>query len=135
MSNQTQNVTLLVELDDEARPEEVNRLTTQLYRQLMNSQAEAVEKVRSEGLEVGAKGDPLTIGAIALAMGVAVAPEIVKLVGDWLKRRHLETVSVKIKLGEDEIEFPAPAASSPEKLEALTERFVALLQEHGGSDA
>jgi hypothetical protein len=56
----------------------------------------------------------------------------VALVNSWLTRRHL-TTSVKIKLGDDEIEFPAPTAATPEELESLTDRFVALLKKHSGS--
>lgn len=130
MTTETQTVTLTLSLDDEAHPAEINRATTQLYETLLNSEADSVEKPRSETLEAGAKGDPITIGAIVLGLSVAAAPGIVEIVKSWLARRHLESVTIKIKLGDDEIEFPAPASASPDELERLTDRFVALLKKH-----
>lgn len=130
MSDEIQTVTLLVSLGDGAYPDEVNQATTQLYRELLASQASSVDKPRSDTLKAGAKGDPITLGAIVLGLSVAATPGIVEIVKSWLARRHLDTVTVKIKLGEDEIEFPAPAAASPAELEALTDRFVALLKKH-----
>lgn len=132
MSTEIQTVTLTVSLGAEALPTEVNRATTQLYEELKTSHADYVEKPRSDTLEQGAKGDPLTIGVIVLGLSVAATPGIVDMVKSWLARRHLDTVTVKIKLGDDEIEFPTPAAASPAELEALTDRFVALLKKHSG---
>jgi hypothetical protein len=130
MTTETHTVTLTLSLDDEAHPDEVNRATTQLYETLLKSEADSVQKPRSETLEAGAKGDPITIGAIVLGLSVAATPGIVEIVKSWLARRHLESVTVKIKLGDDEIEFPVPASASPEELETLTDRFVALLKKH-----
>ena len=130
MTAETQTVTLTLSLDDEAHPAEINRATTQLYEMLLKSEADSVQKPRSDTLEAGAKGDPITIGAIVLGLSVAAAPGIVEIVKSWLARRHLESVTIKIKLGDDEIEFPAPASASPDELERLTDRFVALLKKH-----
>ena len=130
MSTEIQTVTLTVSLGDDALPEEVNRATTQLYQELLISEADLVEKLPGDRLEAGAKGDPITLGVIVLALSVAATPGIVEMVKSWLARRHLDTVTVKIKLGDDEIEFPAPASASPDELETLTDRFVALLKKH-----
>jgi hypothetical protein len=111
MPDEIHNVTLTLNLGNDALPDEVNNATTQLYHELLASSADRVEKIRSDALEVGAKGDPITLGAIALGLSVAAVPGIIEIVKNWISRRHLETVSVKIKLGDDEIEFPAPAAS------------------------
>lgn len=133
MSDESQAVTLLIALDDNATPEEVNDATTQLIRELQNSDAESVEKVQSDELAEGAKGDPITLGAVALALGAAAAPDIVKIIGSWLSRRHSNSVSLKIKLGNDEIEFTTAASASPDELEALTDRFATLLKKHSTS--
>jgi hypothetical protein len=77
-------------------PVEVDKATTQLYHELKTSNAAYVEKPRN-----------------VLGMSVAATPGIVDLVKSWLARRHLDTVTVKIKLGDDEIEFLAPAAATP----------------------
>lgn len=95
-------------------PHEINEATTQLYQELLASSAGSVEKIRSDSSEAGAKGDPLTLGAIALGLSVAAAPGIIQTVQNWLNRRL--AVSVKIKLGDDEIEFPAPASATPAEI-------------------
>ncbi|HEY85773.1 MAG TPA: hypothetical protein G4N96_11765 [Chloroflexi bacterium] len=131
MSDEIQQVMVIVNLGDDALPNEINRATTQLYRQLLKSNADNVAKPRNDTLEAGAKGDPVTLGVIALGVGVAIAPEVVKLIDSWLKRRYLDSgSSIAIKLGNDEISFPVAASSSPAELEALTDRFVALLKKH-----
>ncbi|MCB0168295.1 MAG: hypothetical protein KDI79_28970 [Anaerolineae bacterium] len=131
MSDDVQTVILMINLGDDALPDEVNQATTQLYRELLTSDADRVEKVRSNQLEAGAKGDPITLGAIALALGVAAAPGVVEIVKDWLNRRQAVPVQVKIKLGDDEIELSGPATLSAEEFEARAERVVALLKKHG----
>ena len=131
MSDEVQTVILMINLGDDALPDEVNQATTQLYRELLTSDADRVEKVRSNQLEAGAKGDPITLGAIALALGVAAAPGVVEMVKDWLNRRQAVPVQVKIKLGDDEIELSGPATLSAEEFEARAERVVALLKKHG----
>ncbi len=130
MSEDIQQVTVVVELGEDATPDEVNSATTQLIRELQNSDAETVEKVQSDELAEGAKGDPITLGAVALALGAAAAPDIVKIIGSWLGRRQSNSVSLKIKLGDDEIEFTTAASASPEELEVLTNRFATLLKKH-----
>lgn len=133
MSDKVQNVLLIVSMGDDALPDEINDLTTQLYHELLVSDADHVEKVRSDQLEDGAKGDPITIGAIALGLGVAAAPGIVEIVKSWITRRHLDSGSrVTIKLGDDEISFPVAASSTPQELETLTDRFVTMLKKHSG---
>jgi molybdenum cofactor biosynthesis enzyme len=130
MSDDTQTLSLQLSLGADALPDEVNDATNQLMRDLLRSNADSVEKVQSDELQAGAKGDPLTIGAIALALGAAAAPEIVKILHSWLARRQSNSVSLKVKLGADEIEFTTAATATPDELEALTDRFAALLKKH-----
>ncbi|MCB0227339.1 MAG: hypothetical protein KDI02_26830, partial [Anaerolineae bacterium] len=73
MPDEVQTLILTINLGDDALPDEVNKATTQLYRELLASDADRVEKMRSDRLETGTKGDPITLGAIALALGVAAA--------------------------------------------------------------
>ena len=131
MPDEVQTLILTINLGDDALPDEVNKATTQLYRELLASDADRVEKMRSDRLETGTKGDPITLGAIALALGVAAAPGVVEIVKDWLNRRHAVPVQVKIKLGDDEIELSGPASIYAEELKARAERVVALLKKYG----
>jgi hypothetical protein len=134
MSEHIQSVDVVLSLGEDATPEEVNDATTQLIRELDGSSAESVEKVQSGEVQAGSKSaDPITLGAVALTLGAAAAPDIVKIIGSWLGRRQSSNVSLKVKLGDDEIEFTAAASTSPEELEALTDRFATLLKKHSTS--
>lgn len=130
----SQKVVLSLDLGEDASVEEVHAATTQLMRELMNSSADEVEKMPQGDPEEGAKGDPITLGAIALALGAAAAPEIIKIVHSWITRRHSHNVSLKIKLGQDEIEFTTAGTASADELEQLTDRFALLLKKHASSD-
>lgn len=130
MLQDAQNTTLYLSLGEDATSSEVNALTTQLLNELASSQADTVEKLRDDALTDGAKGDPITVGAIALGVTVAAAPEIVKLISGWINRRSAHTISLKIKLGDDEIEFTTAATSSPTEIEKLADRFAMLLKKH-----
>lgn len=131
MSDDIQTLTLNLTLGGDALPEEINEATDKLIRELHKSNNNHVEatKVQSDELHEGAKGDPLTLGAIALALGVAAAPEIVKIIAGWLGRQSNQ-ISLKVKLGDDEIEFTTAANATPDELEALTDRFALLLKKH-----
>lgn len=133
MSHESQTI-VLINLGEDATAEELNSAATQLCQELSNSSAERVEKLRNDAQVDGSKGDPLTLGALALAMGVAAVPEIIRILGNWLNRRNSSVVSVKIKLGNDEIEFSTAASSSPIELEKITDRFATLLKKHATAE-
>jgi len=130
MSQEPLRPTIYLVLGDDATPDEVNDATINLVRELSRSDADSVEKLRSETTVDGVKGDPITIGAIALALSVAIAPEIIKLISSWMNRRNSNIISLKIKLGDDEIEFSTIATATPDEMEKLADRFAILLKKH-----
>ena len=131
MSNQT--IILQISLNDQSHPDEVDQATTQLYNLLRQSEAEHIEKQRSQTVQGGAKGDPITIGAIVLTISVPVVSGIMVIVNEWLKRRSEQTtVGFKLPDGR-EATFPISRYSSLSDVEAAIDRIAETLQEQTGA--
>ncbi len=79
---------------------------------------ESAEIPRHEGPPpLNAKGDPVTVGVIAVAVLPSLLASLIVLIQHWLLRQQNQ--SIKIKLGENEIEIPRDATR--EELEPIIE--------------
>lgn len=94
---------------------ELDELTRQLLRELQQTEVESVEMMRGELAPAGAKGDPVTTGAIAIAVLPAVLPKIVETIQGWVLRGSNRTVKFKGK----GIEFEG----SPDELNKLLDKL------------
>lgn len=94
-----------------ATEEEIDRSTRQLLSELKELDVESVELSKDSPAPEGSKGDPVTIGSIAIATLPAVLPKVVELVQAWGLRGQGRTVKFKGK----GIEFEG----SPEELQKL----------------
>jgi hypothetical protein len=72
---------------------------------------ETVELSRNEIVPLGSKGDPITLGSIAIVVLPAALPSVIALVQAWILRGQGRTVKFKAK----GIEFEG----SPEELQIL----------------
>lgn len=110
----------LVELNleisvSDATEEEVDRLTRQLLAELKATDVESAKLAPSESAPEGSKGDPVTIGALALEVLPVAIPGVIALVQAWVMRGQNRTVKFKGK----GIEFEG----SPEELKKLLEKL------------
>jgi hypothetical protein len=110
----------LVELNLEvsaadATEEEIDRMTRQLLAELKQTNVESVELVKSAFAPEGSKGDPVTIGSLALEVLPVAIPSVIALVQAWVMRGQNRTVKFKGK----GIEFEG----SPEELKKLLEKL------------
>jgi hypothetical protein len=117
--------TLLVELhlDADADAEELDQLTSNLRRELLELDVEDVQRPRTgppppgtRAVEVAALGALL----VSLAKTPAILGGVVDTVRSWLSRGEGRTA--KLKLGDDEIEL---TGISSEQQERLIAAFVA----------
>lgn len=127
------DVIVQIALDDDSTLKEMDRATSQLITELKETDADTVQKVRSEELNKGAKGDPITIGAIALAFGSALAPDIIKTLIRWVRRRTTTEAILTIKIGDEELKLTTNDAASAERIEILTQLFKTMLEQHAAS--
>ena len=99
----------------DATDEELDRMTRQLLSELRELDIESAELEKSGSAPDGSKGDPITIGSIAIELLPAVLPSVIGLVQAWMTRAQGRTVKFKSK----GIEFEG----SPEELQKLLTRL------------
>ncbi len=95
--------------------EDLDKMTRNLLKELRESDVESASLVSIGSAPQGTKGDPLTIGMVALQVVPAVLPGIISLVQAWATRGQGRTVKFKGK----GIEFEG----SPEELQKLLEKL------------
>lgn len=99
----------------DATDEELDRMARQLLSELRELDVESAELEKSGPAPDGSKGDPITIGSIAIDLLPAVLPSVIGLVQAWTTRGQGRTVKFKSK----GIEFEG----SPEELHKLLEKL------------
>ena len=111
-------------------PASLDRLTRRLLAEIKEADVESAEIPRDpEPPPLNAKGDPITIGTIAVAVLPSLLASLVVLVQHWLLRQQDQ--HIKIKLGDNELEIPRDATR--EELEPIIELLKAA-STSGGSE-
>ncbi|MCA9936242.1 MAG: hypothetical protein KC415_20050, partial [Anaerolineales bacterium] len=98
--------TIIIESDSQNFSDwELNELALGLREELFEYGANAKLAKRKGGVPQNAKaGDPITIGAIILALAAPTIPNILSIIQNWLLRQKDQTIRVRI--GEVDIEVP-----------------------------
>jgi hypothetical protein len=107
--------------DDNAEESRLDEMTMRLMHDLREMGADSVEK-RSSTMppEKGTKGDPFTIGALALVVAPVVIPGLI----DYLKSWAIDGRSVRIKTTDGlEVEFSPKKKMSSEEVISLAEKL------------
>lgn len=107
--------------EGDADAERLDELTSGLLRDLGDLGAESVERPVDEATPEGAKGDPVTIGALILAVMPVALPRLVEFLQAWALRGENRTV--KIKTESFEVEFTPEKRLSHAELAALVEKL------------
>jgi hypothetical protein len=93
-------LTVVVETEADAAPEELDQLVRQLRTELRNTEVEDVEPISAEDAPEGAKGaDPYSIGALLVTLSAAggVFSLLIETARDWLGRQAAaDRISVTI---------------------------------------
>jgi hypothetical protein len=91
--------------------EDLDIMTRNLLSELRETDVESVDLVSSEAAPLGSKGDPITIGTLAMTVMPIVLPVVIDMIKAWASRGQGRTVKFKGK----GIEFEG----SPEELQKL----------------
>jgi hypothetical protein len=119
------DITITLEADADSDKRELDELTGQLRRQLLQLDVESVEAVRSEDVPPGAKPvDVAAIGALAVSLAPNALKQVMAIVEQWVANRR--TNSVKVVVDGDSIEL---ARAGRTEQEQLVQMFV---EKHGG---
>jgi len=115
MNEQPAELTLLLRLDD-GELEELDALTRQLLGDLRGQEVESADLVTSGAAAAGTKAaDPITIGAIVIAVLPSVLPKIVEFLQFWTSRSSGRTFKFKGRIGDQDVEFEG----SPRDFQAI----------------
>ncbi|MEZ4869692.1 MAG: hypothetical protein R3C14_50670 [Caldilineaceae bacterium] len=95
-------------------------LTQSLMKQLYDMDVDNISRLREGNLPRGAKGDPLTIGAIALAITVAGLPSLISFIQNWIT--DTRKVSIEVPNG-TRVEFVAEKKYSQDEIIALVKKL------------
>jgi hypothetical protein len=119
------DITITLGAGPDSDERELDELTSQLRRQLLELDVESVEAVRSEDVPAGAKPvDVAAIGALAVSLAPNALKQVMAMVEQWVANRR--TNSVKVVVGGDSIEL---ANAGRAEQEQLVQMFV---EKHGG---
>jgi len=91
-------IELEIEIQAEYTTEDdIAKMTTNLYREINESEVESVDRVKAGPAPKGTKsGDVVTIGTLAVQVLPAVLPGLFSLVQDWVARgRGARTIKFK----------------------------------------
>ena len=69
--------------EDDADAERIEQLISALIQQLRELDIESIDRSKAEETVQGAKGEPLTIGAVVLGITVAAIPSLISLLQQW----------------------------------------------------
>jgi len=108
---------------DHADARRLDELTRYLSRDLKQLGVESVERSPSgEVTRHGAKGDPFTLGALALVAMPAFLPKLVEFLQAWSLRGENRSVKIKTPAGL-EVEFAPEKRLSHQELLELVEKL------------
>ncbi len=87
--------------------DELNQITLTLMRSLEDVGVESATLMREPGSLKGAKGDPITIGMLLVAVLPTVLPKVIEFLQTWVVRNNGHTIKAKVQQGDRsaEIEF------------------------------
>jgi len=97
-------------------PEELEQLTRTLQQDLLETDVERVEQVRAAASKPGAKGDPITLGALLVTLSASggVLTTFITAVQSWLS--HHEEKSVTLEIGGDKLTMTGVSSADQKRL-------------------
>jgi hypothetical protein len=116
------SVWLVLAPDPETDVETLERLTRQMRTEIMDLDVESVTLVPNEAAPAGAKGDAVTIGALAVALSASggVFTSLIDTLNDWLGR-HSGRHRISVTIDGDTIELDG---ASREQQQQLVEAYL-----------
>jgi hypothetical protein len=117
-SSESMQLNLEISASD-ATEEDVDRMTRQLLTELRETDVESAELAKRGAAPKGSKGDPVTMGSIALVVLPAMLPKVLDFVQAWALRGQGRSVKFKGKIGGQKIEFEGSAEEFQKLLATL----------------
>ena len=94
MGIESASLSLRLDAGPDADDEELQKLGQRLRNELLELDVDSVDFERHGSAPGGAKGDPITLGALAISLGPVALTAMLNMVQSWLKRHQEATVSM-----------------------------------------
>ena len=108
---------------EDAQEDYLDEATRQLLSELRETNAESVRLATSGVVPAGTKSiDPVTTGAIAIAVLPTFLPKVIDAVQAWAMRGNGRTVKFKGKVGGQMVEFEGHSEDLEKLISTLTKR-------------
>jgi hypothetical protein len=124
-TNKEETLRLVLEVgnDTDGDAEEVDRLTRRLRREILDREVESAELVTTGEIPAGARaGEVIAIGSLLVTVLPSVLPNLIDLLGGWLKRDTRRTIKIKLQRGETSVDVELdPRSCSTEELQGLVD--------------
>ncbi|HEX9635302.1 MAG TPA: hypothetical protein VGB34_07475 [Candidatus Limnocylindria bacterium] len=125
MSTNEETLRLVLEVgnDTDGDVEEVDRLTRRLRSEILDQEVESAELVTAGEIPEGARaGEVIAIGSLLVTLLPSVLPNLIDLLGGWLKRDTTRTIKIKLQRGETSVDVELdPRTCSTEELQGLVD--------------
>lgn len=115
MHDKPMQLLLRIAADSDADANEVEELSRQLRRELLEHDVDVIGQVPATA-PAGAKGDPVTLGTllVTLAASGGVLTTAINTVQSWLTRQERHSVTVEI--GGDKLVISSPSSEQEQRL-------------------
>ncbi len=111
-------ITLMLHIDvqTDVDTEKLSQLTGYLRSELEDMDIESVTDVRDQAVPSGAKVvDPLTAGALIVAVLPTVLPKVMEFLQAWSLRGEGHTMKIKAQRGDRSVEVEYPIKMAPDE--------------------
>lgn len=109
--------------DDDADPNTLDRLTLNWMQDLRDLGVDSVARPPGVELPEAAKGDPLTVGTILVALVPALIPTLIEFAQDWVAKKKKRTIKIKGPDGK-EVELISDESLSMDELAVLAKKII-----------
>jgi len=124
---------LLIDSGNVLTPDELDRVTRSLRRDLSEQDVQSVEFLRDAVVPSGAKSaEAVALGSLAVAVLPVAIPKVIEFLRDWLMRGENRTLKLKLQVGGNsaEIEYN-PGSVTTNEIEALAGKLTGALGKTG----
>ncbi len=130
------NLTLQIDVGQDADADELDRATRQLRDEIQELGVESAELAKTANAPAGTKSvEAVTLGALAISVLPTVLPKLIEFLQAWSMRREGRTVKIKTQVGDRAVEVEySPKTMSQAELKSLVETLTSTLADKSKPD-
>jgi hypothetical protein len=125
-----ETLVLNIDLHDDVDQPALERLTSQLLDEISDLDVDYAKLASASEVPLGAKGDPITVGSIMVALASAgVFTGLIETLKSWALRHEGRSVTIKAEVEGRKLEMTfSPAEASEAEMARFAEKIMQTLQ-------